>query len=828
MPDHLDPTDTDLLAAYTRDRDPTAFATLVRRHADLVYNACLRQTRGHHHLADDATQATFLLLAQRAHRLKPTVTLAGWLYTTARHAAANACRAETRRRRHEQKAATARLSSPKSAMPTTTLPADAHGTSLWHDLLPFLDPAVNALPTRDRDALLLRYFQAKPIRDVAAALNISEDAAKQRCSRAVEKLRRHFTARGLTTPAAALTTTLLAHTTTHAAPPAIISAVCGFALPTAVAPSISLIAGKTLLMTQLKSLATAAIAATLLVATGAAALLLAAPPSKPSPPPSPLASTSPTTAPATTNVAITDPVAAALVRELRAAESWIDTVKSFQLTAELTWLPPAPGVPPAASANFTEGTEKLSLGFDDHRLFYRADATGYRLIHRRTWDGKLAVIHEKYSPAQNNQEHYSLENNPWPIGQFFLTDLSWPRVYRHAYWWIDPAIRQVVDDPYRGLPEDFYVAGRETFRGVDCHVLASDRNGFYRTFYVGVADHRLYGLTNAFLPRRSAPARDAARFQLAQEMGFTTTNRKYLDDWLQALPPTDRQHYTAEYSKRMRAFAHPQATHFCSNYKELSPGRWFPMRQGYDIWSDIEAPGEPFVRRTRDTRIISAAVDQPLPDAAFAWDFTEGVDVFDRRPDAPLQYKYKRHFEPAEWAAILDDAAEKKARLRPGADSIEGQLARRSPLGKPAPQLPDGATWINSAPLRLADLKGKTVILEFFASWSKFSQPDVAQLNELHARRDRDDGVTVIAIHPAGTPVEQVRKWVKDNNVTYPVCVDTPAGATPWDGTLFNAYRVMAIPVTFTVNPRGVLRYEGILAGATDLPEKPKAIPDGL
>ena len=56
-------------------------------------------------------------------------------------------------------------------MPTTTPPPDASGpASLWHDLAPLLDPAVNALPARDRNALLLRYFQAKPIRDVAAAL----------------------------------------------------------------------------------------------------------------------------------------------------------------------------------------------------------------------------------------------------------------------------------------------------------------------------------------------------------------------------------------------------------------------------------------------------------------------------------------------------------------------------------------------------------------------------------------------------------------------------------------------------------------------------------
>jgi peroxiredoxin len=278
----------------------------------------------------------------------------------------------------------------------------------------------------------------------------------------------------------------------------------------------------------------------------------------------------------------------------------------------------------------------------------------------------------------------------------------------------------------------------------------------------------------------------------------------------------------------MRSFVRPQVTFWCGDYKEVAAGRWLPMHQGYDNWSDMEEAGAPFVQRTLDTRITSVAIDRPLPDAAFAWDFTEGVDVFDNRPDPPLRYQYKRHFDPAEWAAIVDDAAEKKARLRPGSDNIDAQIRRLSPLGKPAPEFPEGASWINSAPLRTADLKGKTVIVEFFASGSKFSRENVARLNALHARRDRPDGVTVIAVHPAGTPVEQVRKWIEDNGITYPVCIDTPDGPTPWDGTLFTAYHPMAIPNTFVINPRGLLRFEGTLAGAMSVPDKPKPVPDGL
>jgi hypothetical protein len=151
-------------------------------------------------------------------------------------------------------------------MPTVTPPAGSTDTATLDDLTPILDAAVNRLPTADRHAILLRYFENKPVRDVATVLAISEDAAKKRCARAVEKLRHLLTARGLPTTALALAAILPA-TNTHAAPPAVISAACGLALPGAAAPaSISLIAGKTLLMTQLKL--TAALVVTLLLATG--------------------------------------------------------------------------------------------------------------------------------------------------------------------------------------------------------------------------------------------------------------------------------------------------------------------------------------------------------------------------------------------------------------------------------------------------------------------------------------------------------------------------------------------------------------------------------
>src|SRR5688572_19079399 len=93
-----------LLRRYVESRAEEAFAELVRRHVSIVYHAALRQTRGDTMLAEDATQAVFVDLARKAGSLTDRPVLTGWLYTSARFAAAKVLRGEARRQRREQEA----------------------------------------------------------------------------------------------------------------------------------------------------------------------------------------------------------------------------------------------------------------------------------------------------------------------------------------------------------------------------------------------------------------------------------------------------------------------------------------------------------------------------------------------------------------------------------------------------------------------------------------------------------------------------------------------------------------------------------------------------
>jgi uncharacterized protein (TIGR03435 family) len=179
-----DANDMDLVREYaTRNSEP-AFETLVRRHVSLVYSVALRQV-GNPGQAEEITQAVFLILARKAARLRPDTILPGWLHETARFASASFLRGELRRQRREQEAYVQ-----SKLQESTTDPA-------WEQLAPLLDEAIGQLGKSDRNAVVLRFFQNKSAREIAAALNVHESAAQKRLNRAVEKLRAWFLKRGV-------------------------------------------------------------------------------------------------------------------------------------------------------------------------------------------------------------------------------------------------------------------------------------------------------------------------------------------------------------------------------------------------------------------------------------------------------------------------------------------------------------------------------------------------------------------------------------------------------------------------------------------------------
>jgi RNA polymerase sigma factor (sigma-70 family) len=185
--------DWKLIQQYAKNGSEAAFAELVRRHLSWVYSVALRRVR-QPELAEEVAQSVFVLLARKAGSLRSGTIIGGWLFRTTCFVGSRALRAEQRLKNREQTAS--------SMTPAISLPED--NEAAWGQLAPQLDQAVAVLSEPDRTAILLRFYQKKPMQDIADQLRVTEEAAKKRVSRAVDKLRSFLLKRGVTIGGAVL------------------------------------------------------------------------------------------------------------------------------------------------------------------------------------------------------------------------------------------------------------------------------------------------------------------------------------------------------------------------------------------------------------------------------------------------------------------------------------------------------------------------------------------------------------------------------------------------------------------------------------------------
>ena len=185
--------DPELLRRYAMEGSEPAFTEFVQRHLGLVYGAALRRVGGDAALAAEISQSVFVQCARKARMLQAHPALAGWLHRCTRFAAIDAVRA---RQRHERlkRAETMHLESETPDEPATS----------WEELRPVIDALLDRLGDGERAAVLLRFFAGASFAEVGRQLRISEDAARLRVTRALEKLRTALAGRGIRSSVVAL------------------------------------------------------------------------------------------------------------------------------------------------------------------------------------------------------------------------------------------------------------------------------------------------------------------------------------------------------------------------------------------------------------------------------------------------------------------------------------------------------------------------------------------------------------------------------------------------------------------------------------------------
>jgi RNA polymerase sigma factor (sigma-70 family) len=276
-------TDGQLLDRFVSRRDGEAFAALMARHGAMVLGVC-RRALGHEQEAEDAFQATFLILARKAGSIRRQELLASWLCRVAYHVAVTARARAARRRTLERQVAT---------MATAASTSDAAG----RELRLLLDEELNHLPRKYHAPLVLCYLEGMTHEEAARELRWPTGTVKGRLARAREMLRQRLVRRGLALSAGLVGTLLAEEAAARAVPAALAGATLQAALVTAAghaaaglvsAEVVALVEGvsQAMFLTRLKIVA-AVVLAVLLVA-GAGLVphqMLSAGGSKPAAPP---------------------------------------------------------------------------------------------------------------------------------------------------------------------------------------------------------------------------------------------------------------------------------------------------------------------------------------------------------------------------------------------------------------------------------------------------------------------------------------------------------------------------------------------------------------
>jgi len=470
------------------------------------------------------------------------------------------------------------------------------------------------------------------------------------------------------------------------------------------------------------------------------------------------------------------PTAAELIKGVTDNESKLHQFSSARIRMEEKW-----NLSPARMAEVKAKTGKdvcpdamqsQEVVFDATRVRSRSemiDIFGDARTTLDVWNGETRKQYSLQRTDGSEVSRYDLSCS-MRLG-FSGVPLAAFQLEPRRFWWSQLAHASRVVT----LPEDYVLAGEETFHGRPCYRLDCPRG--MRQVFVGVGDRRLYGFVGLSVPSEEEEL--ALQSRIAGKPFATLAAARETQS---RLSEDQRRAFRVRCDRERFGLGRPDKPTYLDDYREVAAGVWLPMtcESGETV-----------------RKIVEFQIDPPLTASLFDIEIPVGTTVWDTRKKVwpPLTYEYKPSFTDEEWQAIIAPRAKKLD------ESARDEAILRERVGQTVPEFAP-SMWLNSEPLALKDLRGKMVLLEFTSYSCGPCMSYVPTLSELH-RESRDSGLVVIAIHVADKDRPRIKQYVDDNAIEYPLYVDAGARDQKFWGRTFEWFHRDGTPGSVLIDADG-------------------------
>jgi hypothetical protein len=343
------------------------------------------------------------------------------------------------------------------------------------------------------------------------------------------------------------------------------------------------------------------------------------------------------------------PDAAALVRQVRAQEAWIDRVKTLRIRAVEDWerTPKGlerlrrqhardfPGSKPENDPDLRPHWKwYIDVAYDQSRIRLRVQDEGYS-DDLRIWDGKRYFLQNRYDlkdwPDVRGQDGTLISGqrqrfDPWSYFTCF-------RAGTHAMWWYQPEER-AANERMTPRPEDFAYEGRADFHGFECHVVSHWDS--WTSLYIGVVDGRLHGMRSG---AQTTKKLKRSLVELLREAGHAVADEQDMERQAATITPQERARMSCLGAARMTRLIDPCFEFRLSLNKEIAPGCRLPLVQAVRFF-EVDENGDAFESQSNELRILEIKLDEPLPDALFAVTIKPGERVIDQIKNPPSRRQF--------------------------------------------------------------------------------------------------------------------------------------------------------------------------------------------